>query len=108
MAVAVVVKEGTAVPPGFAGTGDASSFAYIAEGAVAIVVIEDVFPVVGDVKILEAVVVVVADADALAPTSVSKAGLSRNVGKSAVLIVVVAFSAISVKCATGLASGFGD
>ena len=51
--------------------------------------IQNVFSVVGDVEIFPAVVVVVADANALAPTGVGEAGFFRDVGEGAVVIVVV-------------------
>ena len=89
MAVAVVIDEGAASAPGFAGAGDAGFFADVGERAVAVVVVEDVFSVVGDVEIFAAVVVVVADADALAPAGVQQAGFLGDVGERAVVIVVV-------------------
>ena len=61
----------------------------IGERAVAVVAIEDVLALIGDEQILEAVVVVVADANADAqPTSVRPA-LCGDVGESAVAIVFV-------------------
>jgi|SRR5580658_85799 hypothetical protein len=89
MAVAVVIDESAAVAPGFSGACDARLFAYVGECSVAVVVIEDVFSVVGDVEIFPAVVVVIPDANALAPAGVSETGFLRNVGEGAVVIVVV-------------------
>src|SRR5580704_14801701 len=89
MAVAVVVDERTTIAPGFAGSRDAGFFAYIGEGSVAVVVIEDVLSVVGDVEIFPAVVVVIADANALAPACVSEARFFCDIGESAVVIVVI-------------------
>ncbi len=89
MAVAIVVDEGAAVAPGLAGARDAGFFAYVGEGAVAVVVIEHIFSVIGDVEIFAAVVVVIADADALAPAGVREAGLFCDIGERAVAIVVV-------------------
>ena len=89
MAVAVVVDEGAAIAPGFSGARDTCLFAYVGECSVAVVVIEDVLSVVGDVEIFPPVVVVIADADALAPAGVGEAGFLRDVGESAVVIVVV-------------------
>src|SRR5580698_9890978 len=89
MAVAIVVDEGAAIAPGLARPGDAGFFAYVGESAVAIVVVQDIFSVVGDVEIFPAVVVIVADANALAPTGVSEAGFFRDVGEGAVVIIVV-------------------
>ncbi len=66
-AVAVVVDEGAAGAPFFAGAGDSGLLGYLFEGAVALVVEEAVFAVAGDVEVVEAVVVVVADAGSLAP-----------------------------------------
>src|SRR6266849_3117468 len=88
-AVAVVVHESAAGAPGFAAAGDVCFFADVGEGAVSIVVIENVLAVVGDVEIVEAVVVIVPDAHALAPAGVSQASLFGDVGECAVVIVAV-------------------
>ena len=66
-AVAVVVDEGAACAPLLAGASDSGLLGYLFEGAVALVVEEAIFAVAGDVEVVEAVVVVVADADSLAP-----------------------------------------
>src|SRR5580700_3027843 len=89
MAVAVIVDEGAAIAPGFAGTCDASFFGDVGESAIAVIVIEDVFSVVSDVEIFPAVVVVVADANALAPSGVGQASFLRDVGKSSVMIIMI-------------------
>src|SRR5258708_30841882 len=89
MAVAVVIDEGAAVAPGFARTCDACFLAYVRECAVAVVVIEDVFSVVRDVEIFPAVVVVVADAGALAPSGVRKARFFGDVGEGSVMIIMI-------------------
>src|SRR5882762_7546185 len=64
-------------------------FADIRERAVAIVVVQNIFSVVSDVQIFEAVVVVIADAHPLAPAGVCQPGLFGDIGESAVVIVVV-------------------
>jgi len=87
MAVAIVVHEGTAGVPALAGGGDAGFFADVGEGAVAIVVIENIFAEVGDEEIVETVVVVIADADALSPAGVREAGFGGDIGESAVAII---------------------
>src|SRR5580692_4430764 len=89
MAVAVVVDERAAVAPSFSRACDASFFAYVGEGAVAVVVVENIFSVVGDIEIFTAVVVVIADADALAPAGVREAGFFCDIGESTVVIVVI-------------------
>ncbi len=59
----------------------------VGEGAVAVVAVEDVLAVVTDEEIVPAVVVVVADAAALAPAAVCEAGFGGDVGEGAVAIV---------------------
>ena len=54
-----------------------------------LIVVEAVLAVVGDVEVVPSVVVVVADADALAPSGRGKAGFGGDVGESAVVIVAV-------------------
>src|ERR1700680_4059959 len=89
MAVAVIIDEGAAVAPGFAGASDAGFFTDVGESAVAIVVVEDIFSVIGDVEIFPAIVVVIADANALAPPGVGQAGFLRDIGEGSVVIVVI-------------------
>jgi len=52
-------------------------------------VIEHIFSVVSDVEIFPAIVVIVADADTLAPAGVSETGLFCDIGESAVVIIVI-------------------
>ena len=66
VAVAVVVDERTTGAPGLTGSRDAGFLRNLGEHSV-IVVVEPVLAVVGDVEIFPSVVVVVADAHALAP-----------------------------------------
>src|SRR5216683_2966269 len=89
LAVAVVVNKGAAGAPGFSVAGNLGFLADVGEGAVAVVVVEDVFAVVRDVEIFPAVVVVVADAYALARPGVSQAGFCGDVGESAVMVVAI-------------------
>ena len=86
--VAVIIDEGAAGAPFFAGSGDACLLGYLFEGAIALVVEEAVFAVAGDVEVVESVVVIVADADALAPAGGDEAGLGGDVGEGAVVVVV--------------------
>src|SRR5439155_8595542 len=86
-AVAIVVDESAAGVPALAGAGDAGFFADVGKGAVAVVVVEDVFPEVRDEEIVEAVVIVIADADALSPAGMKQASFGGDVGESAVAIV---------------------
>src|SRR5277367_4338233 len=54
-----------------------------------VIVVKAILAVVRDVEIFPTIVVVVADADALAPAGRSQAGLFGDVGERAVVIVVV-------------------
>src|SRR5262249_22677600 len=72
----------------FAVAGDPRFFTDIGESAVAVVVIENIFAKIADEQIIEAVVVVVADADALSPAGVCNTSLECHVGKGAVAIVL--------------------
>src|SRR5580693_8881302 len=87
MAVAVVVDERTTGAPSFARTCDPRFFADLSEGAV--VVIKHVLAVVGDVQVFKAVVIVIADADALTPAGMREPSLPGDVGKGAVAVVVI-------------------
>ena len=89
MAVAVIIDKGASGAPGFAVACNAGLFADIGERAVTIVVIQNVFAVIGNVKIFPAVVVVIADANALAPSGAEQAALPNDIGKGAIMIVVV-------------------
>ena len=51
--------------------------------------IEDILAVVGDVQILKTIIVIITDADALAPAGVSEAGFLGDIGKRAFVIVAV-------------------
>ncbi len=87
VAVAVVVDECAARVPARAFARHAGFLADIGESAVAVVVIENVLAEVGDEQIVPAIVVVVADANALSPAGVRDAGLRGHVGESAVAII---------------------
>ncbi len=87
MAVAIVIHERAACVPAFAVSGNAGFFADVGEGAIAVVVVEDIFSEVGDEEIVETVVVVVADANALPPAGMNQAGFRGDVGESAVAII---------------------
>src|SRR5258708_1559985 len=87
VAIAIVVDKSAAGVPALAGAGDACFFGDVGEGGVAVVVVENIFAEVGDEKIVETVVVVIADADALSPARMMQAGFGSDVGEGAVAIV---------------------
>ena len=78
VAVLVVVEKGAAgVPAQSWFCGQAGLRGDVGEGAVAVVAVEDVLAVVADEEIVPAIVVVVADAAALAPAGARHARSSR-------------------------------
>src|SRR5205823_6152663 len=88
VAVAVVVDESAACVPALAASGHAGFLANVSEGAVPVVVVENIFSEVGDEEIVEPVVVVVADAHALPPAGMYQTGFGGDVGEGAVTIVL--------------------
>ena len=87
-AVAIVIDESATCGPAGSHARDSGLLADVGEGAVAVVVVEHVLAVVGDEQIVVAVVVVVADADALSPAGVLEPSLQGDVGEGAVAIVL--------------------
>ena len=87
-AIAIVVDEGAARAPGLARSGDSGLLSDFSEDPM-IVVVKAVLPVVGDVEIFPSVIVVIPDADALAPTSRRQPCFGSDIGKGAVVIIMV-------------------
>ena len=75
-------------PSGPASEGDARLFRYVREGTVAVIVIEPVLPVIRDVNVGPAVIVIVADRDAESLTFVGHTRLFGYIRKRAVVVVV--------------------
>src|SRR4029077_21213679 len=88
-AIAIVIDESATGVPALAVGGDTGLGGDIGKRAVAVVVVEDVLAEVGDEEIVEAVVVVIADADGLPPAGMNEARLSGDVGESTVAIIFV-------------------
>lgn len=105
MAITVVIDKGAAISPGFARAGDTCFLADGGKSSVAIVAIKDVFSVVGDVEIFPAIIVIIADADSLPPTGVGQAGFARDLGESAVVIVMVEMTGREVAGGRRIESG---
>ena len=76
LAVAIIVNESAARAPRFSRSAHACFVRHIGEDAV-IVVVEMVLAVVSDVEIFPAIVIVVADADALSPAARGQGPISR-------------------------------
>src|SRR5438105_7105149 len=87
VAVAVVIHKGATGGPACLLARYARFFAHVSEGAIAVVVVEGVLAVVGEEKIFETIVVVVAYANSLPPAGARQAGFAGDVGKGAVAIV---------------------
>ena len=88
-AVAIALDEGAAGGVVDAGLEESGFLRDIDEGAVAVVVVETILAIAGDEDVVEAIVVVVADADAHGPDSVAEASFFGDVGKGAVAIIFV-------------------
>ena len=89
MAIAVVVDEAATRAPSMRVVAQPGRLRHVSESAVAIVAVKQVLPPSGNEEVLEAVVVVVADADAAAPAVVHQPGLLCDIGKAAVAVVVI-------------------
>src|SRR5580700_4483483 len=86
--VAIIVDKCAAGAPSFSRACDSGFFRHFRKNA-ALIVIQAVLAIVGDVDIFPAVVVVIPDADPLAPASCSQSGLRGHVGESSVVIVTI-------------------
>src|ERR1035441_5762450 len=88
MAVAVIVNPCASRAPCLARPGYARFLRDLGEHAI-LVVIQAVLPVVGDVEIFPSVVVVIADADPLAPARRSQTRFHSDISEGAVVIVAI-------------------
>src|SRR5919204_3537897 len=88
MSITVVIHKGTAGGPARFFIQQSSFLRDVSEGAVAVVVVERILAVIGDEQVFEAVIVVVAYANSLSPPRALQTGFLRNVGKSAIAIVL--------------------
>src|SRR5207249_8106184 len=88
-AVAVVVHPSATTAPTLAGMQQAGRLRYIRERAVAVVAVQDVLRPAGDKKILETVVVVVADGHAACPALAHQARFRGYIRESPVAVVFV-------------------
>ena len=67
MAVAVIIYKCATRIPARAFARHACFLAHVGESAVAVVVVQNILAIVGEEKIIPAIIVVVADADPLSP-----------------------------------------
>ena len=87
--VAIVVDPGAAGAPAALLVEEAGPLGDVAEGAVAVVVVEHVLSPIRDEDVVEAVVVVVADSDGRGPSGPPQARFVGHVGERTVAIVFV-------------------
>src|SRR6185369_8140428 len=87
-AVAIVIDEGASCPPGLPASGNTGRLPHFREDPT-LIVIKPVLSVVRDVEVFPSIVVVVADADTLAPAVRGQPGLGGHIGKSSVVLVAI-------------------
>ena len=88
-AVTIAFDEGASGGVANARLQEAGLLCHVSEGAVAVVAVKAVLAVVGDEKVVEAIVVVIADADAHGPARIGKPGFLGDVGEGAIAVVFV-------------------
>src|SRR5213082_1749471 len=86
--VAIVIDEGASGAPRFTGPSHSRFLANFAENA-ALIAIKTVLSIVCDIEIFPAVIVVVAHADALAPSGCGKPCFHSHVSESSIVIIAV-------------------
>src|SRR5437588_6501717 len=102
--IPIVIHEGAAASPSLSITGDACCVRHLFESAVAVVV-EPVFPVVRDVNVVPAVVVVVADTHALTPAAGDKTSFLCNIGECSIVIVTIEMTGGRTLCVKTIEPG---
>src|SRR5947207_15154267 len=99
MAVAVVVHKAAASAPVLLMAPKTGGLGHVREGAIAVVAIQDVLPKARAENIVKAVVVIVAYANAARPTHRMQSGFFRNIGESAISVVLIETIARALRCA---------
>src|ERR1700722_337420 len=88
MTISVIVHKRTASAPVRSFGQQPALLRHIGESAIAVVVIKNVLPPIGDKQIVITVIVVVPDTDTLSPSKMRESGLAGHVGKGAVPVIV--------------------
>ena len=88
-AIAVVVDKRAAGAEARFRVKQSGFLSHFGKGAIAVIAIQLVLPVISYEDIFKAVVVIVADADAASPSAISQPGLLGHVGKRTVAVVLV-------------------
>jgi len=89
MAISVVIEKSASCTKAISGMEEARRRSDVGECAVSVVAIETVVAVVGEEKIFETIIVVVAHANAIGPAGIVQSGLCRDISECPVAIVVV-------------------
>src|ERR1700693_2829704 len=89
MAVPVVIHKGASCAEARLGSKQAGLSGNVGKGAIAIVVIEAILAEVGNEKIFIAVIIEVADANAVSPPSIHQSRFFSNIRECAVTIVPI-------------------
>jgi len=87
VSVVIVIDKSTACAPTRGIAGYVGLAAYFGEGAVSIVVIENILAPIRNKEVVEAIVIVVTYADALSPSRARQSCFCGDIGKGAVPIV---------------------
>src|SRR6266699_5526170 len=99
MDVAVIVHKAAAGAPVLLMAPKAGGLGHIREGTIAIVAIQDVLPKTRAENIVKAVVVIVADANTARPANRTQSRFFRNIGESAISVVLIETIARALGCA---------
>src|SRR5436190_16981145 len=89
MSVAIVIDETTSRSPALFSGEQSRRLGHIREGPVAVVAVQNVLTEIGTKNIIEAIIVIVSNADSGCPANASQSSFVCNVGKCTIAIVLV-------------------
>src|SRR5436305_7279027 len=89
MSVAVIIDEAAPGAPAFLVVPKSGRLGYIREGPITVVAVQNVFTEIRAEHIIEAVVIVVSNADSGCPANASQSSFVGNVGKCTIAIVLI-------------------
>src|ERR1039458_4711009 len=89
VAIAVVIHEGAAGSPSYSRREQTRLFGDIGERAVSIIAVENVLAPGSGKDVVNAIVIIVCDGDAVRPTRARESGLRGDIGEGAIPVVLV-------------------
>src|SRR5438445_8816073 len=89
MSVAIIVDETTSRSPALFSAEQSRRLGYIREGPITVVAVKNVFTEIRAEHIIEAVIIVVSNADSGCPSNASQSSFVCNVGKCTIAIVLI-------------------